>query len=54
MKVAELFAGCGGMALGFEKAGLQTTALFEIDKTACATLKKIGRNGLYSMQMSKK
>jgi len=40
MKVAELFAGCGGMALGFEKAGLQTTALFEIDKTACATLKK--------------
>ena len=34
----ELFSGCGGMALGFENAGLQTKLLVEIDKNAVATL----------------
>jgi DNA (cytosine-5)-methyltransferase 1 len=38
--VLELFAGAGGMALGFQIAGLETEALIEIDKQACATLKK--------------
>lgn len=33
-KVIELFSGCGGMALGFENAGLETKALVEIDKNA--------------------
>lgn len=37
--VIELFSGCGGMALGFENAGLKTTLVSEIDKIACATLK---------------
>jgi len=37
--VIELFSGCGGMALGFENAGLKTEALVEIDKDAVATLK---------------
>lgn len=36
----ELFAGAGGLAIGLEKAGLQCVALNEIDKWACATLKK--------------
>jgi len=37
--VLELFAGAGGLALGLEKSGLKCTALNEIDKWACQTLK---------------
>jgi DNA (cytosine-5)-methyltransferase 1 len=36
----ELFAGAGGMALGFKNAGLQSVLLNEIDKYACETLRK--------------
>ncbi len=39
-KVLELFAGAGGLAVGMEKAGLKCVALNEIDKFACATLRK--------------
>ena len=35
----ELFAGAGGLALGIEKAGFETTALIEFDKDAAETLK---------------
>ena len=38
--VVELFAGAGGLALGFENAGLQSKMLVEIDKNAVATLKQ--------------
>lgn len=34
----ELFAGCGGMALGLENAGLQTQLLVEIDRDCVNTL----------------
>jgi DNA (cytosine-5)-methyltransferase 1 len=37
--VIELFAGCGGMALGLENAGLQTQLLVEIDHDCVNTLK---------------
>ncbi len=37
--VLELFAGAGGLAVGLEKVGLKCTALNEIDKWACQTLK---------------
>jgi DNA (cytosine-5)-methyltransferase 1 len=37
--VVELFAGCGGMALGFENAGLQTEYLVEINKDCTNTLR---------------
>jgi len=37
--VLELFAGAGGLAIGFEKAGLKCVALNEIDKWACETLR---------------
>lgn len=36
----ELFAGCGGLAIGVEKAGFKHVLLNEIDKFACNTLKK--------------
>ncbi|MDD3021630.1 MAG: DNA (cytosine-5-)-methyltransferase [Alphaproteobacteria bacterium] len=38
-QVVELFAGAGGMALGWEKAGLECAMLNDVDKWACETLK---------------
>lgn len=35
----ELFAGAGGMAIGLEKAGIESIGFLEIDRTACETLK---------------
>lgn len=37
--VLDLFAGCGGLALGFEAQGFQTHG-FEVDAACCATYKK--------------
>ncbi|ACK64190.1 DNA-cytosine methyltransferase [Rippkaea orientalis PCC 8801] len=40
LSVIELFAGCGGMALGLENAGLKTELLVEIDRDCVNTLQK--------------
>jgi len=37
--VIELFSGCGGMALGFENAGLRTKLLVEVDDRCVDTLR---------------
>jgi len=39
LKSVELFAGCGGMALGFERAGFHPLLLNDFDKAACNSLK---------------
>ncbi len=38
--VLELFAGAGGLAIGLEQSGIKCTALNEIDKWACKTLRE--------------
>lgn len=40
LKSIELCAGCGGMALGLKKSGINAELLVDFDKYACETLKK--------------
>jgi DNA (cytosine-5)-methyltransferase 1 len=39
-RAIELFSGCGGLALGFENAGIQSELLVEWDRHACNTLRR--------------
>ncbi|MDZ4752865.1 MAG: DNA cytosine methyltransferase [Phycisphaerae bacterium] len=38
--VLELFSGCGGMALGFKRAGFRTSLCVEWDAAACETIRR--------------
>ena len=38
LKVIDLFAGCGGLSLGFKQANFEICAHLEIDEKCCATL----------------
>ncbi len=38
-RVIELFAGCGGMAMGFKRAGFRTVLANEWDRSACDSLR---------------
>ncbi|WP_417241597.1 DNA cytosine methyltransferase [Celeribacter sp.] len=38
MKVVDLFAGCGGLALGFKAKGMKSVAFVEWEKSCCDTL----------------
>lgn len=42
MRVVELFAGCGGAALGLERAGMRHQLCVEWDTAACTTLQHAG------------
>ena len=46
MKVIDLFAGCGGLALGFKNEGFQTTAFLEWEQPCIETLiENFGKGG---------
>lgn len=43
-KVIDLFAGAGGMTLGFHKAGFESTMAVDFDKDSCETYRKNFKN----------
>lgn len=58
MKIGSLFAGIGGIELGFQKAGFKTAWAIEIDKKACITYKanhrhKVINDDLVKVDLSK-
>lgn len=40
MKFADLFCGCGGLALGFRKAGFESVFAVDMDRDSCATYER--------------
>ena len=40
LKIIDVFAGCGGLSIGFKKANFEVCSYLEIDKSCCLTLKE--------------
>ena len=40
LKVVDVFAGCGGLSLGFKNAGYDICSHIEIDKKCCETIQE--------------
>lgn len=51
MTCLELFAGCGGLYKGFEKAGIKNIGLVDNDKSCCLTLRENGAENVYEMDI---
>ena len=53
MKIGSLFAGIGGIELGFKKAGFSTAWAIEIDTKACVTYKANHKHQIINADISK-
>lgn len=53
MKIGSLFAGIGGIELGFEKAGFEIAWGIEIDSKACQTYKANHKHIIINADISK-
>ena len=50
LKILDLFAGCGGLSLGFEAVGFETIG-YEMDKAACETYNKNLNGACYERKL---
>jgi len=53
MKVIDLFAGCGGLSLGFENAGFQIVAAYDSWETAINIYRQNFKHKIYQIDLSK-
>ncbi|MCR2060388.1 DNA cytosine methyltransferase [Campylobacter helveticus] len=53
MKIGSLFAGIGGIELGFKKAGFKTAWAVEIDEKACITYKANHKHKIINEDLAK-
>lgn len=52
MKVVDLFAGCGGLSMGFQKAGFEVVAAFDNWKEACEVYAANFDHPIFQMDLS--
>ncbi len=52
MKVVDLFAGCGGLSMGFQKAGFEVVAAFDNWKDACEVYAANFDHPIFQMDLS--
>ena len=50
LRILDLFAGCGGLSLGFEASGFETIG-YEMDKSACETYNKNLNGNCYEVKL---